>query len=1451
MLCPQPERSLLPSSVGVVVVYEIMVWNNTSAAFSSVSDMTALENLDEGSMLDNLEKRLLSLNEPYTYVSTVLVAVNPLRTIHSPPFSSFFDAAFDPKKPHPNALAELAYQRLLGGRAPDQSLVVSGESGAGKTETSKMIIEYLTSRSATTSNGVDSTAHLAARIVAISPVLEAFGNASTHRNANSSRFGRFVKLLFNKGMTKTYNCLSGGELETYLLEKSRVVRQNEGERNFHSMHMALEHRPAVALADPLLLPTTHPHRCMPPNGMPESFHGTAAASSMPAIGEVLKSLAAIGLDGTRCDSAWRILGAIVTLADVEVHTTIDVTMNDTVASIDVSTASCPLRRVATLLGMAHEPLLSALERRGVKTAQETVSVRRHPGDAASARDAACRWLYGRLFDTLVAQCNKALVNDTASASRSNHEDAGVGQLKTNQLSFNDRRFIGILDIFGFEILAHNGLETLLINYANEALQQLFCDAVFAAELKLYESEGILNDDDAKRVAPPNSKPTLELLIGKGPPPGVLKLLDEQCAYGGKAPAESEDKERDAAFVARVHKEHARHSSLSPTSALHTREMFHVAHYAGTVGYTVIKPKFDGWVATNVDAVPNGLAEAMSSSKDSLVVSLAATLGRSDALQLPGSSASVASGAASSKRASTRQLKTVASRFTSSMAALGQTLTATDCGFVRCVKPTPEMVPQVFDREYVAEQLRSLGILAATEVLRVGLPHRVEYAELVTSLPSAARAVLDDEPPDLVVACTLSAFSVPADAYKLGKTRVFFPAASLRRINEVMQFDEASEPHRAEEVAARLVKAKEAARETSSRLELATQEFARAQTAVECARASLTSLEEQPDEGAREMVIPSASETEADVAAADDAASAAADAAKTAAEEVADVVASDEAKAQSDIANKMAEFASRAAANTKKSAETAHLQATALTSSRRAAGEARDAGAKAESELSCASDLVDEARSAARRLDVSAVERVVASLKASADALEHLAAVARRAAMASQNPNVPTSPELLTLAIAEAATTRAEAEHNADAAKRAASNALRLVADCREVHIKKLEAERYRRIEEAEAKRRAVEKAREEAEKRRLTLEKPIGSPSMDAPSPDVHFEHDLPSLENQQEEAKKAWRRRVEDTMARKRLHLQNEAEYHDDIEEDDDEDESYDQDGEEPLVELKRVLLHLSHFKRWFVLESMSSADGGVLPGPRTPHADARSVSELSLPPSPPSSQHASLRDMQYNGLGVPPADPEPSDPRLALLHCIVKRKKGVTSHLFELYLSSDPENMLMSARKAATSSPAYHLFDERAAGNKKLVARIKDYALSEPAKTSNAQLAIYGHQRALRGGAPREIGVVVGPGSAENSPRDVFKSDNIEPGYHVFVQRDPSKRHGKYSLDFKGRGKVASVKNFQLVAVSESRDMLRRQGEPVLQFCKVSANRFHLDFAPPFSPLSAFSLAVSTCLT
>lgn len=1419
----------------------------------SVPDMTALELLDEASMLDNLQTRLLTQSLPYTYVSTVLVAVNPLTEVSLPSFESFRDAPFDPKNPHPNALAELAYQRLRGGLSPDQSIVVSGESGAGKTESSKIVVHYLTQRSS--GNGVVDM-DLAERVIAMSPVLEAFGNASTHRNPNSSRFGRFVKLLFDPSGAQKL-ALKGGELETYLLEKSRVVRQNAGERNFHALHMLLRHRPAASLAisTNLLAPPDHKHRCMPYSADADPEHDNETATNrthraIPAFDAVHRAMTAIKIGNAEAEAVWSVLAAIVTLADVEIGMCEDSSSQQLVAQLEQVAAGSPLASVAALLKLTHntDGIITILTRRQVKTRDETLDVPRTYSDAITARDAACRWLYGTLFEALVKQCNTALV-DPASVTGNTAPP----------------RFIGILDIFGFEILNVNGLETLLINYANEALQQLFCDSVFAAELKLYESEGILLDT-LRHIKPPDSRPTLELLAGRGQHPGILRMLDAQCAFGAnESTGVSFDVKRDASFLSNVVREHSRR--LAKTRAQDRRHMFHVQHFAGTVGYTVIRQDADGWVLTNLDAVPDGLEELVATSLDPFISVLSEQKQVIDSLPPAPSEVTLtrssspppeASGSARSSLARRRGNRTVSSRFLASMTSLSCTLQATDCGFIRCIKPTPRMLPGVFDAAYVAEQLRSLGIVQATEVLRVGLPHRVEYAQLVKLMPESARAIFEDAPHDVVVACILQAFDVPADAYKLGTTRVFFPASAIARINEALVFDAEADAARAATISKRLLEAKEAARKAGKLLEAVQTQLVRVREASKRATALFETVPLEDVEAAAADAKPALSEARDKAALADTAAKTSTQAA-TACEQRAAATPSFDAQTAAKLAIAKATSAAEHAAAAATAASDVNDSATCVERIMLTVHATRKAVVAIQDEVRAAERVYIRAEGAARRLSVQDTNAGGDKIKAHADAAETKLAAVKRDTEELLKMWADIAPHTrLHDAVSQVRSHLEAAEIDAEAALEASGISESLIAE----HKEREEEERKRKQVEALA---AAETLR--AEQRNT----------------DASPEHlTIPTLatnagpaEDQREEENATGEHNVIERASSNRTG---------DVE-DDEEAAAIEMDVARPGLlsqpsglSRDRLATRIRRLRRWFILERLWD-DAHQPKRIKRSFKAPRSSKTVANAAADDTKSAASLRDMVYRGLNSSPLDTKPSDPRLPLMHTIVKRKVVgmMSSYQFELYLSEDPSKMLLSARCPASGSSNYIICDQtvsthsssRASGGypKRVIARLKEASaigdqpsLSRSSSNGLGELGVFGQERP-NGSVPREICAMLSPinddthqaRSVQHLANTALKDDDISLDIPVFVQRDPVIRDGIYLLNFRGRGRVASGKNFQLVAASK--DALRPidHGDDdavVLQFCKVSAHRFHLDFAPPFTPITAFSLAVSVCI-
>ncbi|KAH8066328.1 hypothetical protein JL722_764 [Aureococcus anophagefferens] len=445
----------------------------------------------------------------YTRVGTVLVAVNPLKAIPQPRMRAYADAAFGSEAPHPYDLAELCFQRLKSG-AP-QALVVAGESGAGKTETSKIVLAYLAWRG----GGDDAGASLSEALDAVSPALEAFGNAATSRNPNSSRFGKFLKLYFDGD-----GRLRGGGLETYLLEVARVVRQAPGESNYHALYTLRRLKGVTPLGECRVLPGGFAYSDKAPRDKAVNaalellIQGDALCRIQPLVWGVLTKLQNSLARSHRRDASavWRVCAAVVHLGDVLVF-------GEDRGQIDQH-PGCPFELFARNLGFdAHfgDEVARSLAETVVRTAGESFCRALTPAQTQLAVQALARHLYGRLFDALVAACDERLRRDAAGGNP-----------------------VGVLDVFGFEAFEVNGFETLLINYANEALQQHFCDAVFAAELRLFEAEGLERPDVP---APPDSGATLEFLVAARPP-GVLRLLDAACAT-----ATGDGAKDDAKFLA--------------------------------------------------------------------------------------------------------------------------------------------------------------------------------------------------------------------------------------------------------------------------------------------------------------------------------------------------------------------------------------------------------------------------------------------------------------------------------------------------------------------------------------------------------------------------------------------------------------------------------------------------------------------------------------------------------------------------------------------------------------------------------------------------------------------------------------------------------------------------------------------------------------------------------------
>lgn len=690
------------------------------------ADMTSLYHIHEAGILHNLEERMKPEDtHPYTFMGTVLVAVNPLRRIPGPEMDSFRGASLNPEAPHPYALAENAFQQMSMGTSAEpahQSIVISGESGAGKTETAKIVLGYLTARGEGEAGGLDR------RMIESSPILEAFGNAKTTRNPNSSRFGKFMKLQFSQDESRK---LSGGFIETYLLEKSRVVFQSSSERNFHVFFQLLAG-----------LSGEHAASCELDGRAPADFaflaHGTTVIDGVDDganFQRLSDSLTTLGVSEENKKNLWNALAAVLYLGNVRLVETDS--PEGPVAGVENADV---LDAVGRLTGIPVETLTDVLTVRHVETRGEEYSIHLTVEDACFARDAIAKALYEALFAWVVTVVNGAL-------------GKGPDTLPS----------IGVLDIFGFEAFDKNEFEQLLINFANESLQDTFNQQVISAEIRLYKEENI----ECAITSIPDNSGCVDLISAK--PDGIFPTLDAIS----RQPRPSDEK-----FCSEVHKKHAKEFYFPKTHPKDKRDKFWVKHFAGKVQYTV-----ENWIVKNNDAVPDRTKAAVAVSTSEII---------KDGFAYEASMHAAAAQATGSRRRRTGFNKpSVASTFLGSMKALKDVLGASTCSFIRCIKPNAAMVPDEFDKAYVVEQLRALGLLQTCEVLKVGLPTRISYSELMaatTDLPPDALAIFENEPEEVMISALLWAFEVSPEAYRLGRTRVFFRSGQISTVQGILQTD---------------------------------------------------------------------------------------------------------------------------------------------------------------------------------------------------------------------------------------------------------------------------------------------------------------------------------------------------------------------------------------------------------------------------------------------------------------------------------------------------------------------------------------------------------------------------------------------------------------------------------------------------------------------------------------
>ncbi|XP_017692109.1 PREDICTED: unconventional myosin-Ia [Lepidothrix coronata] len=623
----------------------------------AVADLVLLDPLTEESLLQTLQERFRR-SDIYTYIGNVVISVNPYQSlpIYTPEkVQEYHECNFFAVKPHIYAIADDAY-RSLRDRDRDQCILITGESGAGKTEASKLVMSYV---AAVSSKG-EEVNKVKEQLLQSNPVLEAFGNAKTARNDNSSRFGKYMDVEFDfKGEPL------GGVISNYLLEKSRIVRHVKGERNFHIFYQLLAGGSAQLLQQLKLRQDCGHYGYL--NQGTSSLPGMDDAANFRAMQDAMK---VIGFSPAEVTALLEVTAVVLKLGNVQLSSSFQA------SGMEACSIAEPreLQEICELIGLDPGTLEQALCSRTVKARNETVLTTLTVPQGYYGRDALAKNIYSRLFDWLVNRINTSI------------------QVKSGE----QRKVMGVLDIYGFEIFQDNGFEQFIINYCNEKLQQIFILMTLKEEQEEYVREGI----QWTPVEFFDNSIICNLI--ENSTSGILAMLDEECLRPGVV---NED-----TFLTKLNQLFATHKHYESKETQNARRVmdtslparcFRIHHYAGKVTYNVT-----GFIEKNNDLLFRDLSQAMWAARHALLRSLFPE--------------------GDPQKVSLKLPPTAGFQFKSSVAMLMKNLYSKNPNYIRCIKPNDTKSAMVFTPELVRAQVRYLGLLENVRVRRAGYAFRQLY-----------------------------------------------------------------------------------------------------------------------------------------------------------------------------------------------------------------------------------------------------------------------------------------------------------------------------------------------------------------------------------------------------------------------------------------------------------------------------------------------------------------------------------------------------------------------------------------------------------------------------------------------------------------------------------------------------------------------------------------------------
>ncbi|XP_045680128.1 myosin-4 [Phyllostomus hastatus] len=713
-----------------VTVKDDQVFSMNPPKYDKIEDMAMMTHLHEPAVLYNLKERYAAWMI-YTYSGLFCVTVNPYKWL--PVYNPEVVSAYRGKKrqeapPHIFSISDNAYQFMLTDRE-NQSILITGESGAGKTVNTKRVIQYFATIAVTGEKKKEESAPggklqgtLEDQIISANPLLEAFGNAKTVRNDNSSRFGKFIRIHF--GATGK---LASADIETYLLEKSRVTFQLKAERSYHIFYQIMSNKKPELIE--MLLITTNPY------DFAFVSQGEITVPSIDDQEELMATDSAVDILGFSADekvAIYKLTGAVMHYGNMKFKQK----QREEQAEPDGTEVA---DKAAYLQSLNSADLLKALCYPRVKVGNEYVTKGQTVQQVYNSVGALAKAIYEKMFLWMVTRINQ--------------------QLDTKQPR---QYFIGVLDIAGFEIFDFNSLEQLCINFTNEKLQQFFNHHMFVLEQEEYKKEGIEWEfiDFGMDLAA-----CIELIEK---PMGIFSILEEECMF---------PKATDTSFKNKLYEQHLGKSNnfQKPKPAKGKAEAhFSLVHYAGTVDYNIA-----GWLDKNKDPLNEtvlGLYQKSGMKTLSLLFSGAQT-------------AEAESGGGGKKGAKKKgsSFQTVSALFRENLNKLMTNLRSTHPHFVRCLIPNETKTPGAMEHELVLHQLRCNGVLEGIRICRKGFPSRILYADFKQRYKVLnASAIPEGQFIDSKKASEklLGSIDIDHTQYKFGHTKVFFKAGLLGTLEEM-------------------------------------------------------------------------------------------------------------------------------------------------------------------------------------------------------------------------------------------------------------------------------------------------------------------------------------------------------------------------------------------------------------------------------------------------------------------------------------------------------------------------------------------------------------------------------------------------------------------------------------------------------------------------------------------